>query len=298
MSCVVVVGEDAAGPAVGEIEGAAIEAEARPVADDDPAVEPGDGQVGIKAVQAAKRILLLVVHVAGDEAALPVDLAVVEPGAQDLPLGIGDRAACAGREVEQMEAIAQRDHGAALLAQAHRADMLGHAPALDPCAARIAALDQLAVAVDPVEPLLLNVPQGTFAEIVPGIDQQLDPQHVPAPRSAAPAAGSRHSSRASLTTARAWRAMAVWPPGSCGLDLEQVQLAFGTEVVGTGDDPCADRRRRRCSTSASAPISGAAIATRAHRSPAAANRSASISSAGCAREAGSPLMMKVGTPET
>src|SRR3954454_914767 len=49
---------------------------------------------------------------------------------------------------------------------------------LDTLPLGIATLDLLAVAVDPIKPLLLDVPKRTFAEIIPGIDQQFDPQHV------------------------------------------------------------------------------------------------------------------------
>ena len=129
-----------------------------------------------------------------------------------------------------MEAVAQGDDCAALLAQAHRTDMLGHAPALDPLAARVAALDQLAVAVDPVEPLLLHVPQGAFAEVVPGIDQQLDPQHVVLIRAAV---GAGQQPR--LVDHGAGMAAMADPAARVErLDLKQVQLAFEHRGSGLG----------------------------------------------------------------
>src|SRR3954447_20814535 len=66
------------------------------------------------------------------------------------------------------------DHGTAALAQAHRADLLRHVPGADLAAVGGAAEHPAVEAVDPVEPLLLHVPQGAFAQRRLDVDQDLD----------------------------------------------------------------------------------------------------------------------------
>ena len=65
--------------------------------------------VRVEAEERTERVALLVVHVAGDEAALAVDLAVVHADARLTGIGIDELAAGAGREVQRVEAVAQRD---------------------------------------------------------------------------------------------------------------------------------------------------------------------------------------------
>ena len=87
---------------------------------------------GSRRKSAAERIALLVVHVAGDEAALAVDLAVVHAGCA--AFRARDRRAWRQSPVAKssdVEPVAQRHDGAARLAQRQRADVLRHAPASD-----------------------------------------------------------------------------------------------------------------------------------------------------------------------
>jgi hypothetical protein len=80
-----------------------------------------------------------------------------------------------------MESVAQGQHRAAALAQSHRPDMLGDRPPAHIAADRIAAPDRLAEAVDPIEPLLGDVPEGTFAKLVPHRNEDLDRDHARLP---------------------------------------------------------------------------------------------------------------------
>ena len=112
---VVVVGPYLARVGVGEVEGAAVGAPARAVGADDALVELCDASARVETKEAADRIALLVVHVARDEAALSVDLAVVHPDPRFARVGIGELAAGSARKVERIEAVAQRDNRATCL---------------------------------------------------------------------------------------------------------------------------------------------------------------------------------------
>ena len=64
-------------------------------------------QVGIEPEQLADTLALLEIHRAGDEAALTVDLAVVEARAQFAGLGLVDAGDLAAVEVEEMETASE-----------------------------------------------------------------------------------------------------------------------------------------------------------------------------------------------
>ena len=76
-----------------------------------------------------------------------------------------------------------RDGALAILAQRHRADRLRHRPAPAVAAGGIAGMDRRAVGIDPVEPLLLHVPQRPLAQPVGHGAQHLDAQHGRPPSS-------------------------------------------------------------------------------------------------------------------
>src|SRR4051794_17664960 len=176
---VVVVGRDLARPGIGEVEGAPVRAPARAVADDDPALGPGALEVGVEPVEGAVRPLLHRVHRAGHEPAALVDLAVVDPVVRPVRLRVVDQLELARPEVEEVPAAGERDHGTAALPQAHRADLLRHVPGADLAAVRGAAEHPAVEAVDPVEPLLLHVPERTLAEGRLDVDQDLDAHGAP-----------------------------------------------------------------------------------------------------------------------
>jgi len=87
-----------------------------------------------------------------------------------------------GFEVEEVPAAGERDHGTAALAQAHRADLLRHVPGADLAPVGRAAEHPAVEAIDPVEALLLHVPQGAFTEGRLDVDQDLDAHQLIPPR--------------------------------------------------------------------------------------------------------------------
>src|SRR5262249_60026358 len=126
-------------------------------------------QVGVEAPQPADLQLLLVVHAAGEEAPSPVALAVVEARSRLPGVDLLYRVELAAVEVEEVEAVVEGEHGAALLPQRHRADVALHAPVLGLAGLGVEAPDRgladaSAGAVDPVEPGLLHVPDRALAE--------------------------------------------------------------------------------------------------------------------------------------
>ena len=128
-------------------------------------------EVGIEAPQAADLQLLLVVHAAGEEAAAPVALAVVQARARLFGVDELDEVELAALEIEEVEAVVEREHGAAVAAQRQRADVAIERPVLHLAGPRIEPPDRRladtpAGAVDPVEPAFLDVPHRTFAEVV------------------------------------------------------------------------------------------------------------------------------------
>src|SRR6266581_7521184 len=176
---VVVVGPDLALESVGEVERLVVRAPARAVGADDAVVHQGDGEIRIEAPQPADLQLLLVVHPAGEEAPAPVALAVVQSRAR-LP-GVDQRYGfeLAALEIEEVEAVVEREHRAAFLAQRERADVALERPVLGLAAPRIEPPDRrLANApagpVNPAEPAFLDVPHRAFAEMVGALEYAFD----------------------------------------------------------------------------------------------------------------------------
>src|SRR5882724_515031 len=147
---VVVIGKDGLLEAVGKIEGLAVRTPAGAVRADDAAIQGVHGEIGIEAEKLSDRLALRIVHRTRDEAALPVDDAL------DL----------ARAEIEEMESAAQRQDGAALLAQRHRADRLRQRPGFPIAAFEVGAMNGRSIGVDPIEPFALRVPEWTFSELI------------------------------------------------------------------------------------------------------------------------------------
>src|SRR5439155_4966469 len=139
---VVVVGPDLALEGVGEVERLVVGAPARTVGADDAVIDQGHGEIEIEAPQRADLQLLLVVHAACEEATAPVALAVVQARAR--VFGIDERYGfeLAALEIEEVEAVVEREHRAAFLAQRERPDVALERPALGLAALRIEPPDR------------------------------------------------------------------------------------------------------------------------------------------------------------
>src|SRR5258708_7139458 len=139
---VVVVAPDLTLEGVGEVERFVVGAPARSVRADDAVVDESHGEIGIEAPQRADLQLLLVVHAAREEAAAPVALAVVQ--ARTRVFGIDERYGfeLAALEIEEVEAVVEREHRAAFLAQRERAAVALDRPVLGLAALRIEAPDR------------------------------------------------------------------------------------------------------------------------------------------------------------
>src|SRR5205807_681533 len=107
--------------------------------------------IRIEAIEIAGWVALVVVHRAGPEAAERVDLAVVEAVIGQMRLGIDDRSDRAGVEIDGAKTILESADQAAALAQADRADTLGHRPAVQGAAAEVERVDRGLLDVDPVQ---------------------------------------------------------------------------------------------------------------------------------------------------
>jgi len=125
LASVVVVGPHLALEGVGEVEPAVVGAPAGAVRADDALIHLGDAQIGIEAPQAADREFFLVVHAAGEEAPAPVAFAVVQARARLLGVDERYRFEPALLEIEEVEAVVEREHRAALAPQRERADITG-----------------------------------------------------------------------------------------------------------------------------------------------------------------------------
>ena len=146
-----------------------------------------DREVGIKPVQGrianrplpASPILAVVIirHVSSQESTAPIDLAVVQPVLRLIGLGVADVLDLLRLEVIEIEAVGQRQHGAAFLTERHRANVAAHKIGLHVAAIRLAAPDLGGRAVDPIQPLLLDIPERAFAEMVLAVHQQADVDH-------------------------------------------------------------------------------------------------------------------------
>ena len=163
---VIVVGQDLFRPCVGEVEDRAVRAPARPVRADDAAFEHMHREIRIEAVERAVGSLLVHVHRAGDKPPLAIDLAIVEPCAGEMRLRVVDEGRFAGFEIEKMEACLQRQDGTARPAQRHGADLGRHIPGFHLGSGLRAAEDLVPETVDPVESLLVNIPERPFAQDV------------------------------------------------------------------------------------------------------------------------------------
>src|SRR6266853_2520992 len=176
---VVIVLPDLVLEGVGEVEGLVVGAPARSVRADDSVVDQGHGEIGIEAPQRADLQLLLVVHASREEASAAVALAVVQARAR--VFGIDERYGfeLAALEIEEVEAVVEREHRAAFLAQRERADVALERPVLGLAAPRIEPPDRrLADApagpVNPIEPAFLDVPHRAFAEMVGALQDTFD----------------------------------------------------------------------------------------------------------------------------
>ena len=177
---VVVVGPELLLERVGEVEGPVVRAPARAVGADDAVLDLGDAQVRVEAIQPADLELLLVVHPAGEEPATAVALAVVQPGARLIGLDELDAFQAAALEVEEVEAVVQGKHGAAVAAQRQRSDVVVERPVLGAPGARIESPDAGVAhppsgAVHPVEAALVHIPDRSFAQVIAAFEHALDP---------------------------------------------------------------------------------------------------------------------------
>src|SRR5262249_40887911 len=109
-----------------------------------------------------------------------VDLTVVDPVGRLVGLRIVDERALAGPEIEGVEAVGERADGAvAVLADGDRADLRRNVPGADLASVGRRAKDAAMQAVDPVEPLLLDVPERPLAEGGLDVDENLDAHGEP-----------------------------------------------------------------------------------------------------------------------
>ena len=152
-----------------------------------PELETMDREVWIEPVQ--RRIsnrplstsgvfpVMIVRHVPGQESAAPIHLAVVQPILGLIGFGIPDMLDLLCLEVVEIEAIGQRQHGAAFRTQRHGADVAADEIGLHVASVRPTAPDLGRGTVDPIQPLLLDIPERAFAEMVLAVDQQADIDH-------------------------------------------------------------------------------------------------------------------------
>jgi hypothetical protein len=74
-----------------------------------------------------------------------------------------EHAAFAGSEIQRMHTIGERDDGAAVFTNRHRADDVGHRPSPGFTRCGVQAVNGFFKDIDPVQLLALHVPHGTFA---------------------------------------------------------------------------------------------------------------------------------------
>src|SRR6266853_4535697 len=176
---VVVVLPDLALEGVGEVERLVVGAPARAVRADDAVVDQGDGEIGIEAPQRADFQLLLVVHAAREEAPAPVALAVVQSRTRLSSVDQRNGFELAALEIEEVEAIVEREHRAAFAPERERADVALERPVVGLAALRIEPPDRgfsdaPAGPVNPVEPAFLDVPDRAFAAMVVALEDAFD----------------------------------------------------------------------------------------------------------------------------
>ena len=204
---VVIVGVDLLAVGIGVIEGLVVGAPARPVVADDAALQLVHAEVGVEPEEAADGRFGNLVLAAGEEAAAPVHLAVVEERARLVGVDQGDELGLAAREIHEVEAVAHGHHPAPLLAERKRAHRLRQRPGAGPAAAGVEAPDLAVQHVDPVEDAVHRVPDRPFAEIVVCLHDAFDPDHrglpLPSEHSPRAPAGGRGAGTGQLY-ARAW----------------------------------------------------------------------------------------------
>ena len=113
-------------------------------------------QIGVEPPEAADLQLLFVVHAAGEEPSAAIALAVVQPRARLIGVHARDQIEPPAREIEEVEAVGERQHRAAAAAKRHRADVVVERPVPRPARARVQppdrrVADAAAGAVQPVQ---------------------------------------------------------------------------------------------------------------------------------------------------
>ena len=88
-----------------------------------------------------------------------------------------DEIQCAGSKVEEVEAGFQGHHRTAFFTQGQRSYGGGHGPALHVRAVGCTAHDMWAHAVDPVKPLLCNIPQRPFTQRIGAVHTNAHVDH-------------------------------------------------------------------------------------------------------------------------
>jgi hypothetical protein len=109
-----------------------------------------------------------------------MDFAVIEPIAGPVGFGVDNEGDLAALEVEKMKAARERnDRAAAVLAQGHRADPLRHVPTADFTPRGRGAEHATVEDVDPIQALLLGVPDRSFAQRGLDVDNDFNAHHRP-----------------------------------------------------------------------------------------------------------------------
>jgi len=89
---------------------------------------------------------------------LTIDLAVVHANPRLSGVWVGKLPAGSGRKIERVEPVTKGYDRPAAFSQRQGADVLGHVPCSLCAATSVAGVDLRAQGVDPIEPLLANVP--------------------------------------------------------------------------------------------------------------------------------------------
>src|SRR5262245_15299650 len=165
---------------VGEVERLVVRTPARPIGANDAFLDLRHSQVAVEPPQPANLQLLLVVHSAGEEAASPVALAVVQPCPGLLGLDQLNELELSAYEIEKIEAVIERQDGSAVLAQCQRADVVLERPGIDLPCTRVPPPDRWIAnpsprSVDPVQRALVDVPYRTFTEVISALLHAFDP---------------------------------------------------------------------------------------------------------------------------
>ena len=135
---------------------------------------------GSSAIEPADLEFFLVIHAAREEAAAAVALAIVQAAARLIGLDQLDALQPAAVELEEVEAVVQGQHRAAVVPQRQRPDVLRERPGLGPAGPGIQApdagiADAPSGAIHPVEAALLDVPDRPLAQMIAAFEHALDP---------------------------------------------------------------------------------------------------------------------------